>query len=47
MIIHDFFIFKNNYLNELTRKFTSKNVIALPIEATANGNILCQIRGEK
>ena len=38
---------KNNYLNELTRKFTSKNVIALPIEATANGNILSQIRGEK
>ena len=35
---------KNNYLNELTRQFTRKNVIALPIEATAIGNLLIQMK---
>ena len=33
-----------NYLNELTRQFTRKNVIALPIEATAIGNLLIQMK---
>jgi rhamnulokinase len=35
---------KNKYLNELTEKFTKKNVIALPIEATAIGNLLIQMK---
>ena len=35
---------KNGFLNELTAKFTQKEVIALPIEATAIGNLLVQIR---
>ena len=34
---------KNMYLNELTRKYTKKNVVALPIEATAIGNLLTQM----
>lgn len=35
---------KNNYLNKLTEEFTFKKVIALPIEATAIGNLLSQIK---
>ena len=34
---------KNKYLNELTEKYTGKLVIALPIEATAIGNLLSQM----
>ena len=34
---------KNQFLNELTREITGKNVIALPIEATALGNLKLQI----
>lgn len=37
---------KNSYLNDLTSKFTKKEVIALPIEATARGNIIAQGRKE-
>lgn len=37
---------KNKFLNELTEKFTQKKVIALPIEATAIGNLLVQMRCE-
>lgn len=36
---------KNAYLNELTAKATGKEVIALPIEATALGNLKVQMRG--
>jgi len=35
---------KNAHLNQLTEQFTGKKVIALPIEATAAGNIAVQIR---
>ena len=35
---------KNKYLNALTEKYTGKKVIALPIEATAIGNIMIQIK---
>ena len=35
---------KNGYLNELTSKATGKEVIALPIEATALGNLKIQMR---
>ena len=35
---------KNQYLNELTAQFTGKEVVALPIEATALGNLKTQIR---
>ena len=35
---------KNTYLNELTERYTSKRVIALPIEATAIGNLKVQMR---
>lgn len=35
---------KNGYLNRLTEESTGKKVIALPIEATALGNIKCQIK---
>ncbi len=35
---------KNGYLNTLTERYTSKRVIALPIEATAIGNLKVQIR---
>lgn len=35
---------KNDYLNELTAKYTNKQVIALPIEASAVGNLLSQIK---
>ena len=34
---------KNTYLNDLTEKCTGKKVIALPIEATAIGNLKVQI----
>lgn len=36
---------KNTFLNELTREATGKEVIALPIEATALGNLIVQLRG--
>ena len=35
---------KNKYLNRLTAEATGKEVIALPIEATALGNIMLQIK---
>lgn len=35
---------KNKYLNELTEKITGKRVVALPIEATAIGNLKTQIK---
>ena len=35
---------KNTYLNELTAQFTNKQVIALPIEATALGNLKTQMQ---
>ena len=35
---------KNNYLNELTEQATLHHVIALPIEATAIGNLLSQMK---
>ena len=34
---------KNQYLNDLTKDITQKKVIALPIEATAIGNLLIQM----
>ena len=34
---------KDGYLNSLTRKYTGKKVLAGPVEATATGNILCQL----
>lgn len=34
---------KNKYLNQLTELFTNKKVIALPIEATAIGNLISQM----
>lgn len=34
---------KNKFLNELTEKYTGKKVIALPIEATALGNLKIQM----
>lgn len=34
---------KNKYLNKLTEEFTNKKVVALPIEATAIGNLLSQM----
>ena len=37
---------KNKYLNELTEKYCGKPVVAMPIEATAIGNIKTQMRGE-
>jgi rhamnulokinase len=37
---------KNNYLNRLTAQATGKQVIALPVEATAEGNIKVQIRAD-
>ncbi len=38
---------RNGWLNELTREATGKNVVALPIEATALGNLKIQMqRGE-
>lgn len=37
---------KNQYLNELTAHYLQKKVIALPIEATALGNIKSQMEGK-
>ena len=37
---------KNQYLNDLTEQFTGKKVVALPIEATALGNLKTQIKSE-
>lgn len=37
---------KNEYLNELTGKYTGKTVVALPIEATAIGNLNVQIKND-
>lgn len=34
---------KNGYLNELTARYTGKKVVALPIEATALGNLKIQM----
>lgn len=34
---------KNKYLNELTALYTGKEIVALPIEATAIGNLLTQM----
>ena len=38
---------KNQFLNDLTEKATGKQVIALPIEATAIGNLLVQMKADK
>ena len=38
---------KNQFLNQLTEKATGKQVIALPIEATALGNLKIQIEAAK
>ena len=38
---------KNQYLNELSAKYTNKEVIALPIEATSIGNLLNQMEENK
>ena len=38
---------KNGYLNGLTEKYTGKKVVALPIEATAIGNMMIQIKRSK
>ena len=38
---------KNTYLNSITEKYTGKKVIALPIEATAIGNIKIQMNRSK
>ncbi len=35
---------KNTYLNKITERYTGKKVIALPIEATAIGNIKIQMK---
>ena len=37
---------KNSYLNRLTEEVTGKKVIALPIEATALGNLKVQMEGK-
>lgn len=37
---------KNKYLNELAERYTQKQVIALPIEATAIGNLRIQIESD-
>lgn len=37
---------KNTFLNELTEKYTNKKVIALPIEATAIGNLKVQMEAK-
>ena len=34
---------KNEYLNSLTKEYTNKEIIALPIEATALGNLKVQM----
>lgn len=38
---------KNTYLNRLTEEFTGKKVVALPIEATAQGNLKIQMEKDK
>ena len=38
---------KNGYLNEITERCTGKTVVALPIEATAIGNMKIQIKRSK
>ena len=38
---------KNAYLNRLTEEATGKQVIALPIEATAMGNLRIQLLKEE
>ena len=38
---------KNSFLNELTRKATGKKVVALPIEATALGNLKIQMEADQ
>ena len=38
---------KNTFLNRLTEEATGKKVIALPIEATALGNLKIQMEGEE
>ena len=38
---------KNQFLNRLTEEATSKRVIALPIEATALGNLKTQFNAIK
>ncbi|MGM9602845.1 MAG: rhamnulokinase family protein [Faecousia sp.] len=38
---------KNRFLNRLTEEATGKQVIALPIEATAMGNLKIQLEGKK
>jgi len=35
---------KNGYLNDLTERYTARRVVALPIEATAIGNLTVQMR---
>ena len=35
---------KNAYLNEITEKYTHKKVVAMPMEATAIGNLKIQIK---
>ena len=37
---------KNSFLNALTEKASGKKVIALPIEATAIGNLLVQMKAQ-
>ena len=37
---------KNGYLNRLTEEFSGKKVVALPIEATAIGNLKVQMRAK-
>ena len=37
---------KNSFLNELTKETTGKEVIAIPVEATAVGNIRVQIAAD-
>ena len=37
---------KNGYLNEISEKYTGKRVIALPIEATAIGNLKIQMKAD-
>ena len=38
---------KNTYLNRLTEELSGKQVIALPIEATALGNLKLQMEAHK
>ncbi len=38
---------KNRYLNEQTALFTGKKIVALPIEATAIGNLIIQMEASK